>query len=628
MIALYLKELRALAPFAVLCSLMSADVFQRPFTERLDEQTWVGIAPYVAGSDSALGYVLAILTTFVAYAAFPREHDDRTIEFLYSLPIRRVQIFAAKVAAGVTIVWLGLGCLVLTDGLQSSLNPQSLSGGQWRLDLALTFAAIQALFCAIIYAHALLASVFRLFGVIPYVLALFVIAIVDDAFPPLAVADPVAMLTVQYEGRSLVIPWEPMIGHGVVAIGALGLAYAAWMGPADRISRVLEGAKESAVSKGLVGCGAALGILFLGIMGVGLMLGLEDESGETDLGVYETAEHPTERYLFTYPTSHRERALTLIDASDAIHAQIQAQLGADPGPRLIADLTEVSGEHLGIAAWTHVRVGIVAEPDPIRLRRTFAHETAHAFQHRLTDRRQGDSNATRFFAEGSAEYLAFVVVPGDELSHARMIAAAQWERHRMSVDDLIDDDRLRARYDTALVYSLGELWTAALVETCGARAIGDVLRALGREGAPRDLGPRALWDDTLRAAGCDLSTVHGAFARTLRDIGDRERATIDALPRVGGAVSGRVDDDVRIVAELDRDPGPRWKYIVRIRRGPESSDTEVFGVEGFLDGSRRVVFRVPNVLVPARRFQIMFSIQTAPHSWTWSETWQWASAPR
>jgi ABC-type transport system involved in multi-copper enzyme maturation permease subunit len=624
-IALYRKEIRALLPFAALCSLMSADIFTRPFTERLDEQTWVGIASYLEGSDGGFGYFISIFATIVAYVAFPREHDERTIELLYSLPVHRVQIFAAKVFAGLTTVWFGLVVLTITDGAQSAFNPTSISGHQWRLDLALVLLALQASLSAVVYAHALLASVFRLFGVIPYILALFFIATLDDSFPPLAWLDPTSIMTLQYEGRDLVVPWSALIGHGILALGALALAYAAWMGPADRISRVLEGARDGVVSKALLGCGAALAIGFLGLVAAAVMLGLEDGEEQTDLGAFEIARRSTDRYLFTYPTSHVDRALALIEAADPIHEAIRMRLRADRGPQLVVDLTEVSGEHLGIAAWTQLRVGIVAEPDPIQCRRTFAHESVHAFQHRLTETR-ADDRATRSFIEGSAEYLAYEIVPGEaERAHARMIAAASWERHRMTLDDLIDDDRLRARFDTALVYSLGEVWTAAIVETHGEQMIGDLLRAFGRSDAPRDLGPRAVWEDTLRAAGGDLPSVENTFGRLLREIANTERARIDALPRMGGAVAGRDGGDVRIALELDRDPPPGALYYVRIRLGPESEDTEASAIEGWIRAPRRVEFRVPSYAIPGRRFQIMFAMRLGDEGWTWSETWQWAS---
>jgi hypothetical protein len=631
MIRLYAKELRALIPAAIVCSLNSLDILDRPFTERLDEATWVRISSYIDGQETSVGYIVWIFIAFAAYSAFPREHDERTIEFLYALPIRRWQIFATKVAAGLTVAWGGLALLTITDGAQSTLNPQSLSGGQWRLDLALAFLGLLCAFAVVAYAHALLASVFRLFGIIPYVLGLLLISLLDDAFPPLSWADPTSMLTVRYEGTELVIAWGAIAGHLIVALGALALAYAAWMGPADRIARVLEGVKESDASKAMLGCAITIGICFLGMIGLGLMVGADEDDHATDDGLFDVEEEETERFVFTYPASHRERAETLMDAADPIHEELRRILGAERGPQIIADLTESSSDHLGIASWTHVRVGIVAEPNALRCRRTFAHETAHVFQHRLRGVRGASVPHTRFFSEGSAEYLAYAVVPGDEeRRQARVSAVAAWERHRMTLVDLLDDERLTARYDTTLVYTLGELWTAALVETHGEAKVGDVWRAIGRPDAPRDLGPRALWQDTMRAAGGDLEAVDAAFSAMLERTANEERAEIEALPRIAGAVAGRDGWDVRVVARLDREPRSGWQYYVRVRSGPDADDTETVAIEGWQDHAdpRRVVFRIPRMLVPGDRFQILFSIRTDAEGWPWSETWQWANAPR
>ena len=326
-----------------------------------------------------------------------------------------------------------------------------------------------------------------------------------------------------------------------------------------------------------------------------------------------------------------EAPWALIDRADAIHEEVRRRLGADRGPRLTADLTEVSGEHLGIASWTHVRVGVVTEPDALRLRRTFAHETTHAFQHRLSDRRQGDNaRATRFFGEGSAEHVAHRIVPDEAvLSRSRLVAVAAWERHGIRFDALSDDQRLRARFDTTLAYSLGELWTAALVDACGEAAIGDVLRAMGRADAPRGLAPRPFWEDTLHAAGCDLEVVDAAFARRVEAELERQRSAVDALPRIGGGVAGVDGGTLRVVALLDRDSEPGWRHFVSIRRGPDASDTETFAVRGRVDPDdpRRVVFRLSRALMPAARFQMLFSVETEPGAWPWSETWQWVTAP-
>lgn len=638
--ALYLKELRSLWPFLILTGLlMSGDLLTRPFTERLDEQTWEGIASYLRpGEDGTLfGLILAILCGSIAYAAFPREHDEKTIQLLHALPLHRPVIFVAKAAAGLTIAWTGILLLLATDALQSVWNTQSFEGGHYRVDLALAHVALQGAFCFLAYAHGLLASVLRRFGLLPYALVLLVASILEDVYPPAAWIDPSELLVARYEGTRLVIAWGPWIAHLFVASVAMGTAYLAWMGPADAIGQGLARAQASLAGKLAFGCGA----MVVGVAVIVLVAVVSDvRVGEGPTPTAEPAEEPempslatrrqrTARYELTYPVSHEARALALIADVDAIHGAVQRELGADPGPDLVADLTEVSGEHLGIASWTHLRVGLVAEPDPVRLRHTFAHETVHAFQHRLSDERQGDARrATRFFAEGSAEHVAYRVAP-NEPAHvqARAIAAASWVRHRMVGADLLDDDRLRARFDgSTLVYSLGERWSAALAAACGDAAVGDALRAMAREGAPRDLPPLAFWQDTLRSFGCDLEAVEAAFAARMAADAEALRDRIERIPRIAGGVAARDGGALRVVGLLDREPDPQTTFFVRLRADPEAEDTETIAIRGRRDG-RRVVCSVPSALLPAARFQLQLCALDDPRGWPFCETWQWASAP-
>ncbi|MCB9596221.1 MAG: ABC transporter permease [Sandaracinaceae bacterium] len=637
--ALYLKELRSLWPFLVLTSLlMSGDLIHRPFMERLDEQTWEGIASYLrAGEDGTFGWVFAILAVCIAYAAFPREHDEGTIRFLHSLPVRRPLIFVAKVAAGLTIVWTGVGLLLLTDTAQSVWNTSSFEGGHWRADIALTHVAMQVAFGFIAYAHGLLGSVLRRFGILPYALVLVVASILKDVFPPAAWIDPTELLVARYEGSHLVIAWGPWIAHGFVALVALATAYAAWMGPADRIGAGLGRAGATLAGKLAFGCGTALaGVGVLALSALVSSIGPSDEPIEptdepVEVASIDTRQARTARYEVTYPANLEARASALIEHIDAIHAGVQRELGADVGPVLVADLTETSSEHLGIASWTHLRVGLVGERDVVRLHHTFAHETVHAFQHRLSDLRQGDAErATHFFAEGSAEHVAFRVAPnGPAHRQARAVAAATWARHRMSSDDLIDERALRRRFDTSLVYSLGDRWSAALASTCGDAAIGDALRAMAREGAPRDLAPRAFWEDTLRAIGCDLESVDAAFDALMDADAEELTDVIDGLPRLGGGVAGRDGATVRVVALLDRDVDPSMTFFVRLRSDPDSEDTETITVRGQRDpdAPRRVVHRVSRALIPSSRFQLQLCALDDPRGWPFCETWQWASVP-
>lgn len=639
LLALYGKELRTLWPFGIICFLMlSGDVLYRPFTERLDEQSWEDIASYVAPGDAGgLGWIFIVLAGALAYSAFPREYDERTIHYLYALPIRRSSIFLAKVGAGWTVLAGALVLLLVTDGLQGMWDTQSFSGSHWRADIALSHLGLHLAFCFIAYNHALLASVLRLFGILPYALVLVVASILEDVYPPAAWIDPNELLTIRYEGTELVIAWGPWIAHLAVAAVALGMSALLWLGPAERIGKGFDRARASLLGRLGLGCLGAAVLSSLVVLTILVSdLGPEgeaptEEADPTELPSIATVSRTTDRYEFQMPESHLERAEPLIGRADAIHARVQRLLGADRGPRLVADLTEVSGEHLGIASWTHIRVGLVGERDPERLARTFAHETTHAFQHRLTDGRQGEeARWTRFFAEGSAEYVAYRVVPGEEAHRqARTIAAASWERHRLRPDDLFDDQRLRARHDTTLVYSLGERWTAALAQTCGEAAIGDALRAMGEGDASRHLEGRAFWRATLRRVGCDLEAVEATFASSMEREAETFRDAIDAIPRLGGGVAGRDGGAVRIVALLDRDPEPGWRFLARLRADPEASDTQMVTLRGRLDPEdpRRVTFRVSRALLPAARFQLQLLVLTDPRGWPYAEPWQWASAP-
>ena len=643
MSALLRKELAALWPlFLVACVVFSGDVLYRPLTELLDQSTWEDIASYLrAGEGAGFGWIAIPLVVSVAYAAFPREHDEGTIALLRALPVRPSSIFIAKVLAGMAVITAALSLLTVTDGLQGSLNDESIRGGHWRDSLALSHLGMQVVFAFIVYAHGLLASVLRLFGLLPYALLLMLGSILENLFPPAAWINPASLLDARYDGTALVVPWGPLAVHLALALLALLAAALAWLGPGDRVSKGFERARATILGKLAIGCGGALTLLVLLVLAV-LAVDRDDAPEETEdepraAPSLETAEARTERFVYTYPVSHRARAERLMGGADAMHAELRRLLDADPGPVLIADLTEVSADHLGIASWTHIRVGIVQEDDFTRLRRTFAHETAHALQQRISQRGTGrHGRAMRFFSEGSAEWLAYEVVPGPEARRrARLIGAVTWARHRMRPEDLMDDDRLRARYDTTLVYPLGELWTEALVSRCGERAVGAALRESGGELAS-GVAPRVLWDELLGRIGCDLEAVDAAFVASARALVEEHAEEVAEIPRLSGGVTSREGGRLTIEARLDRDlpardlpardqpdlASTRWELYARIRSGPEASDTQVMTLRGTRDGPRRVRFEVPTALVPSARFELAFGVRRGDAEWAFFERWQ------
>lgn len=643
MIALYLKELRALLPLQVLVVLAnSGDVLYRPLTQRLDEKAWTDISSYLRPSEGgAYGVELLVFGLLVAYSLFPREHDERTIEFLYSLPVTRRAIFAAKALAGLTVLVVGAVVLQITDGLLQAWNPQSFVGEQWRLDVSVSVAFLQVAVGACVLCHGLLISFFRRFGLIPYAMVWWAALSLERVAPEAAVLNLVNLLELEYEGGRVLIPWGGLALHGAVALACLAGAALAWTGVGEEASAVWARLHRGGAGRFALGC-ATVGAV-VGLVGLFSLLWAAAPQDGPGLGAddglqpvsYQVDRAETARFDFTYPANLRGRALPLIRGADALHERLRRRLGAGVGARVVVDMTGTSPFHEGITAWTKMRVGLAEAADDARLRYVFTHELVHAFEFQESRRRIGDEpRAAAFFAEGLAEWLTFEIEPDEARRRSsRRTALAAWSRQRVRFEVLADEALLAARHDPLLVYSLGETWVAALVDACGERAPGDVLRALGREGAPSRLEPVALWQDALQATGCGLEGVLSAWERRMEAGVAAEADFLAALPRLGGGVVGVDGDEVLVVATLDRDPGPALgpdaTPLLRVRDGPSADVTRIrtFMPSGPPGPGRRVEFRVPAALVRGRRFELQLGIAFDPQSWPAFEPWQSVEAP-
>lgn len=643
---LYLKELRALLPLQILMILAnSADFFYRPLTQRLDEKAWTDISSYISQGEGAdFGVSLVVFSLLIAYSLFPREHDEGTIDFLYSLPVTRRAIFVAKVAAGWTVLLTGCVVLQLSDFTLQSQNPQSFVGQQWRLDVAASVVLLQGAFAGIVLCHGLVLSFFRRFGLIPYAMIGWVVISLERVSPTFAYLNVMNILTLEYDGPRVAIPWLELGLHVALAAVCVALAYVLWMGRAEWATAVWSRAQKATLGRAALGCGTVLVVIGFFILAVIVAAGDDDGAGAFDPDddglqpvtfSVDTAE--TERFDFTYPSNLREKALALIRSADGLHEGLRQRLGADKGARVIVDLTEQSPHHEGITAWTKMRVGLIAALDEAHLRHIFVHELVHAFQFQESERRLGDNaRSTRLFAEGSAEYLAFELVPNVSQRRAsRQVTLAAWSRHRIRFEVLADDDALRERFDPHLVYPMGESWTAALVEACGATAPGRVLRSMGRDEAPQDLPPMAFWQDTLQAADCDLEEVIGTWERMMIEGVEAEAEFLAALPRLGGGVASADPDEVVLLATLDRAPlsselYPEVQYYLRVRDNPGVDDSGIRAFTGdvlSVGEGRRIEFRVPRDYFHGQRFQFQLGLRFDPRCWAYFEPWQFADVP-
>lgn len=651
--ALYLKELRTLAPMLALgVFLVSGDFLTRPFTERLDEATYSSVASIDPGEGGFIGFIQLLLGFFVAYAAFPREHDERTIELLYALPVTRPRIFLGKALAGLSVL-VAIGVLgQVTNVLLVWPNPASFEGTQVTFGLAARVALLHSMTAAVGYGHGLLASFFRRFGALPYVFLGYAITVVVELVPALEAIDPLRLSRTEYVGSTLLVPLGPALGHLAVAGLAAALAYALWMGNFERLAGAI--AQRTALTTLAFGCLTALAVLgglvvmvFFAVREYGDTPPPDPDAVPEPTGIaFGTATARTAHYHFVYPENLESSALALVARSDRILEAAAQTLGAERVPDITVDLAEESSHHEGIAASARIRMGLSGQRT-WRLAHVLAHESTHVLENAESDLHLVEHGGTmRFFLEGSAEWVAFEVCEGEALAltseaerreerelraASRVVAAASAERHHVRFEEMLDDARFRARLDTTLAYPLGETLTEAIARGCGEAAVGDLVRSFARSEAPQDATGEALLRDALGADGCDLERVLSAWDALVAETLERERGRIDAIPRMRGGLVSATPAVLLIEATLDRAPLPVETYYLRYRQGERASDVEVRGVAGeIVEGSepRRVRFTLPRIEAPSGpRFEILFSLEVDERAFPYSEAWQSVSVP-
>lgn len=652
LLSLLRKELRALAPLALLgFALISGDLISRPITERIDENTYDHVAGVAPGEGGSIAFIFWILSFFVAYAAFPREHDERTIETLYALPVRRSSIFLAKITAGAIVLVSAAGVGQVTNYVLQALNPNAIDGHQFQLSLVLHVIALHAAVALVLYAHGLFASVFRMFGVLPYTLLFFALLLVEQLVPSAAWLSPASIVRFEYEGSSILTPTFPLAFHGGLALVALALAYAGWMGPTERLRELFSRRGTSALLA--FGCASALvascGFGMLIVWAVSSFDGQPPEDPSVERPVeersYATAEARSRHYAFVYPGGLEEPVLGLVGRADAILESEARLLGADVPALVTVDLAEESGHHEGIASGTRIRMGVSGQRG-WRLLHVLAHESAHVLQGEVSERFLMEHGATtRFLIEGGAEWVAFETllrppsegglasITGEERAEdealrraSRRVAVLAWERHRIRLVDTFDDAAFRARFDTTLAYPYGETFAAAIARACGDAAVGRLFRTFGRPDAPQSASGEALYRDALGSIGCDYEAVLGAHDAMMSALAREDRAWLDAVPRMSGGVVGAEGQRVVIEATLDRPPLEGARYYVRVRMRSSADDAEVRSFRGVLDGAR-VRFLVPRLALTGARFEFLFSAELDRRAFPNSEAWQSASVP-
>jgi hypothetical protein len=227
----------------------------------------------------------------------------------------------------------------------------------------------------------------------------------------------------------------------------------------------------------------------------------------------------------------------------------------------------------------------------------------------------------RFFDEGLAEHVAYALLPdrGRERDEGRRIAALAHSRFHLRFEDLLDPEAFMRRQDEYLLYALGEVWVAALVEACGQEAPARLLRTFGRAAAPQALAGADLWRHGLQAQGCDLERVNGGSEEILRRA---EREAGDFPIATARFLGGSDGDALAFELAVQAPAGGAFETTLRVRADADAPADEIR-----VRNARVTVGKPQRVLIapPARagkRLELQVGARTHPEGRPFFTRWQ------
>ncbi len=403
-------------------------------------------------------------------------------------------------------------------------------------------------------------------------MAVFLYLSFHKLFPQIIVLNPIYLVQPVYEGQRWILPGKALAVQ--LPLGCLALLFSQYLfvGRGLGFSEGLAKLKTYWWGRTTLGCGAALALLlWLGL--VIFMLVPEDDPGTEEpvsFADWKTIRVHTDHYQFSVPKFLESKADPLIERADAVHEQVRLFLDSAPVAGIIVDGTATGGGgYAGLAFWRTIRLSIATIAEPAALEAVLGHETTHVYIEHLSQQRMGKAFTwTRFFHEGLAEYVEHrFFKDGRELEDLRFQAAVLFDRNEVRMEDLMDDRRLAEKQDPFLAYSLGERFISALVDRYGDASPSRVLKAMGREDAPKSLVGETLWRDAFQAAGYNFDETVNRFYTLLSQDAERFRDRIDTLPRLFGSV---IEEGGRIGIRVEPKPPEDMVIHCQLRQSVET----------------------------------------------------------
>lgn len=579
----------------------------------------------------------AVMSLWLSGVLIQSEHGDGTIEFLDSLPTTRSRVFASKVAAGLVLLWSGPVVQVAAAYAFDAASRSSVAETP-PIGIVLPWAGLVCVQLTVLFSLAIALSFLRRFQWLAAGMLMVTYFVLDRFAPAVRVFKVGDLTDGAVEGGTLAVPWRLVAAQVPLAAMCLGAAWLLYRGLGDRLLDFGRRLGDSALGRiavvGVTIVSVALWIVVPSVIFANRDDGDGSESDDKHTVRYESwgrSRATTRFYTFTYPTSVADRAQEFAARADAVHDLVATWFEAEPIGRIDVDATGAGpAMFAGRAFHESMQIDLAGAASVDDAIATLAHETSHLYIDAISDRRLSDEfRWGRAIHEGLANHLEHTLVrPAADLNGVRLSAALAHAWKPIEFEKFLDDEALVSERDPMIVYTVGEVLVAALIEVHGEKAPVRLLRAFGRPDRPQGVHGLDRWRDAFQSANFDMETVVLRFQRML-DEEVRARADVIAtLPRLRGRHAERQSSDG--VAWVGITPVPSipvpvgWEVRVRFRRS--ASDQPDDYITAYADASG--CYEILRSQIPGRRASYQIGIGSpAARAEVW-ETWQDVSLGR
>lgn len=632
MIRLIAKEIRQLFPITILwIAILILNYGYLFFTKRVDEQSYFGwCEDYCArtiGPELLFPFVALILV--VAYSLFPREHDETTIDLLYSMPISRVGVFIAKTIAALTIMSVLIVLDYLIDPTLLKLNRSSMDG-QFYANIFWPMVFRDLMFAYVILCYGILLSWLRTIGLILFIAYIITIGIVENVFGGAGAFNLFSFHNNDYLGQGLALNWSTITPHLIVATIALIAGGILWTNTDSKKSQ-----KSKINSKWI---SIPLSILAFIVLFVAISFDGKFNNDETNTTLVAAE---TDHYRFVYKSRDAAPAKALIELADDDYKEIAVLLNANSDPYIQTDLTQKLAHAAGLASWKTIKMDLSINDEQFD-RHVLSHETVHVFQGVESNRAMMEARGhTKFFTEGMADYVAQITTPYTAVKEINeTVGAVSWKLQKIRFEDIIDYNNFQEKFNPELVYTMGSLWSEAMAETCGIESLGDVLRAMGRDNAPRGLPGKVFWQDSLQHIKCELESVNSSWRKLMQQqIDNDDTRWVTDFSEIRFSTS---EDGQYLLANVIAKPHPDFpqavatyvpgSFDIRIANESQFTKSGDYYVAGAItDDSNpnalQVEFQIHKDGIPSKQFRYQLGVSTHPKSFGYFGSWQKGRIP-